>query len=132
MVGIGSLLALLSGIYLFVRLRTGQLPTSRWFYRAVVAAGPLAVIALIAGWVTTEVGRQPWVVYGFMRTSEAVTGTTGIPVGYAMLVGIYAALIGAVAWMLVRLSRVPLELRGEATPRARNTAEQSLEVRRAG
>jgi cytochrome d ubiquinol oxidase subunit I len=110
MVGIGSLLALLSGSYLFVRLRTGRLPTSRWFYRAVVAAGPLALVALIAGWVTTEVGRQPWIVYGFMRTSEAVTGAGGIPIGYATLACVYLALASAVAWLLRRLARSPLEV----------------------
>ena len=47
----------------------------------VVAAGPLSVVALICGWVTTEVGRQPWVVYEIMRTEDAVTGASGIPVG---------------------------------------------------
>ena len=51
--------------------------------------GPLSVVALIAGWVTTEVGRQPWVVYGHMRTEDAVTGAGGIPLGYAALVLIY-------------------------------------------
>ena len=58
----------------YVRIRKRRLPESRWFYRAVLAAGPASVVALIAGWVTTEVGRQPWVVYQVMRTSEAVTG----------------------------------------------------------
>ena len=85
----------------------------RWFFRAVVAAGPLSVVALIAGWVTTEVGRQPWVVYEVMRTEEAVTGAGGIPVGYATLVVVYAALIVAVAWILRRLARVPLEIDDE-------------------
>src|ERR687897_646344 len=61
MVGIGFVLAGISAIYLFVWLRRRWLPQSAWFYRAVVAAGPLSVVALIAGWVTTEVGRQPWV-----------------------------------------------------------------------
>jgi len=113
MVGIGTLLALLSVVYLYVRFRRRRLPRSRWFYRAVVAAGPLSVLALIAGWVTTEVGRQPWVVYGVMRTSEAVTGAQGIPIGYATLVVVYIGLAGAVAWLLRRFSRVPLEADGE-------------------
>ena len=47
--------------------------------------GRPAVVALIAGWVTTEVERQPWVVYGHMRTEAAVTGASGIPVGYTSL-----------------------------------------------
>src|SRR5262249_4118975 len=70
MVGIGTALALLAAVYAYVRLRKRRLPESRWFYRAVVVAGPASVVALIAGWVTTEVGRQPWVVYGVMRTAE--------------------------------------------------------------
>jgi cytochrome bd ubiquinol oxidase subunit I len=110
MVGIGLSLALLATLYLAVWLRRRELPRSRWFYRAVVAAGPLSVVALIAGWVTTEVGRQPWVVYEVMRTSEAVTGAGGIPVGYATLALVYAGLGLAVLWILRRLGRTPLEL----------------------
>jgi len=109
MVGIGVLLALISLVYLYVRLRRHRLPRSSWFYRAVVVAGPLSVVALIAGWITTEVGRQPWIVYGVMRTSEAVTGASGIPVGYATLVTVYIGLAAGVGWLLHRFSRVPLE-----------------------
>jgi cytochrome bd ubiquinol oxidase subunit I len=110
MVGIGLALAGVSLVYLFVWLRWRRLPRSTWFYRAVVAAGPLSVVALVAGWVTTEVGRQPWVVYGHMRTEEAITGADGIPVGYASLVLVYAGLIAAVAWILRRLARAPVEV----------------------
>jgi cytochrome bd ubiquinol oxidase subunit I len=60
--------------------------------------------------VTTEVGRQPWVVYRVMRTSQAVTGAAGIPVGYGTLVLVYGLLVAAVAWILWRLARKPLEL----------------------
>src|SRR5439155_14713322 len=118
MVGVGTLLALIGVGYLYVRFRKRRLPASRWFYRAVVAAGPLSVVALIAGWVTTEVGRQPWVVYGFMRTSEAVTGARGIPIGYGTLVAVYLGLGGAVAWLLRRFSRAPLDLPSATTPAA--------------
>lgn len=110
MVGIGTLLVLLGLVYLTVRVRRRRLPRSVWFYRALVAAGPLSVVALIAGWVTTEVGRQPWVVYHVMRTSQAVTGAGGIPVGYGTLAAVYALLLAAVAWILRRLARRPLEL----------------------
>jgi cytochrome d ubiquinol oxidase subunit I len=110
MVGIGTLLALLGVVYLYVRLRLKRLPRSRWFYRAVVLAGPLSVMALIAGWITTEVGRQPWIVYGVMRTSQAVTGARGIPVGYGTLIVVYLGVAGGVAWLLRRFSRVPLEV----------------------
>jgi cytochrome bd ubiquinol oxidase subunit I len=82
----------------------------------VVAAGPLAVVALVCGWVTTEVGRQPWVVYHVMRTSQAVTGAGGIPVGYATLFAVYVALALAVAWILTRLARTPLDLAAQPPP----------------
>ncbi|MFL5937157.1 MAG: cytochrome ubiquinol oxidase subunit I [Gaiellaceae bacterium] len=110
MVGIGTLLALLALVYLAVRIRKRRLPRSTWFYRALVLAGPLSVVALISGWVTTEVGRQPWVVYRVMRTSQAVTGAGGIPVGYGTLIVVYVLLIAALAWILCRLARKPLEL----------------------
>jgi cytochrome d ubiquinol oxidase subunit I len=109
MVGIGTLLFALAVVFVYIRVRRRRLPDSPWFYRAVVLAGPLSVVALIAGWVTTEVGRQPWIVYHVMRTSQAVTGAGGIPVGYVTLAAVYLALAIAVAWVLVRLSRVPME-----------------------
>jgi cytochrome d ubiquinol oxidase subunit I len=112
MVGIGTLLALIGAAFLFVRVRRKRLPESSWFYRALVIAGPLSVVALICGWVTTEVGRQPWIVYEVMRTSEAVTGAGGIPVGYATLALVYLGVGIAVAWILRRLARAPLELPG--------------------
>ncbi|HEY8626658.1 MAG TPA: cytochrome ubiquinol oxidase subunit I [Solirubrobacteraceae bacterium] len=108
MVGIGTMLALLGVVYVVVRIRRKRLPESRWFYRAVVLAGPLSLVALIAGWVTTEVGRQPWVVYRVMPTADAVTGAGGIPIGYGTLLVVYIALAFAVAWILRRLARKPL------------------------
>jgi cytochrome d ubiquinol oxidase subunit I len=110
MVAIGTLLALLGIAYLVVRVRRRRLPQSTWFYRALALAGPLSVVALISGWVVTEVGRQPWVVYRVMLTSQAVTGAGGIPVGYATLALVYACVAVAVVWILRRLARAPLEL----------------------
>lgn len=108
MVGIGTLLALLGAWLAVCRVRLGRLPESPWFFRAVVLAGPLSVVALIAGWVTTEVGRQPWVAYGYMRTAAAVTGAGGIPVGYAALAMLYVLVACGVVWILRRLAAAPL------------------------
>ncbi len=116
MVGIGTLLALLGVIYLAVRIRRRRLPDGRWFYAAVALAGPLATVALIAGWVTTEVGRQPWVVYRVMPTADAVTGAGGIPIGYGTLVVAYLAVAGGVVWILRRLARMPLDSEGSDAP----------------
>jgi cytochrome d ubiquinol oxidase subunit I len=108
MVGIGTLLGALGALVLFVRVRRRRLPEWRWFYWALAAAGPLAVVALICGWVTTEVGRQPWVVYRVMRTSQSVTNAGGIPVGYATLCVVYIAVGIGVIWILRRLARAPM------------------------
>jgi cytochrome d ubiquinol oxidase subunit I len=116
MVGIGTFLALLGVVYVGTWIRRRRLPESTWFYRALVVAGPLSVVALIAGWVVTEVGRQPWVVYRVMPTAAAVTGAEGIPVGYAALGATYIVVACGLAWVLRRLARRPLELPGEASP----------------
>lgn len=116
MVGIGTLMALLGIVYLVIRIRRRRLPDSPWFYRAVALAGPLSVVALICGWIVTEVGRQPWVVYRVMLTSEAVTGAGGLPVGYGTLVAVYIGVAAAVWWILRRLARSPLELPATSTP----------------
>jgi cytochrome d ubiquinol oxidase subunit I len=107
MAAVGTGLALLGLLFVLTWLRHRRLPRSRWFYRAVIVAGPAALVALIAGWVATEVGRQPWIVYGVMRTSEAVTKSDGLEVGFAFLVVVYVALAAAVAWLLRRLAAQP-------------------------
>ncbi|HET6448344.1 MAG TPA: cytochrome ubiquinol oxidase subunit I [Conexibacter sp.] len=125
MVGIGTLLAAVGALVLWVRWRRRRLPQSRWFYRALVLCAPLSLVALICGWVVTEVGRQPWIVYGTMRTEQAVTGADGIPVGYATLALVYLGLIGAVWWILRRLSRVPLGGSGDPQPTGAAAGESS-------
>ncbi len=108
MVGIGTLLAALGALVLYRRVRRRALPEWRWFYFGLAAAGPLSVVALICGWIVTEVGRQPWVVYRVMPTSQAVTNAGGIPVGYATLWIVYLAVGAGVVWILRRLARAPL------------------------
>jgi len=113
MVGIGTLLGLLAVLFLFVWIRRKRLPESTWFYRALVLAAPLSVVELIAGWVVTEVGRQPWVVYHVMPTAAAVTGAHGIPVGYGALAAAYLIVACGLLWVLRRLARAPLDLPAE-------------------
>ncbi len=109
MAGIGTFLALLGVVFIWTWYRKRRLPKSPWFFRAVMAAGPLAFVALIAGWITTEVGRQPWIVYQVMRTEEAVTQADGLEVGYVVLVLVYLGVGAAVVWLLRRLARKPPE-----------------------
>jgi cytochrome bd ubiquinol oxidase subunit I len=105
MVGIGTLLALLGAVVVATWFRHGRLPRGRWVPPAVMAAGPLALVALLAGWVTTEVGRQPWIVYGVMRTEDAVTNAGGVGVTFALVLALYAVLGAALVVTLRAMSR---------------------------
>ena len=97
MVGIGVLLMLAALLYWAARWRGHELLGNRWFLRFVVLAGPLSVVALEAGWVATEVGRQPWVVYDVMRTAEAAGENPGLWWMLGASVVLYTGLtIGAV------------------------------------
>jgi cytochrome d ubiquinol oxidase subunit I len=97
MVGLGLSLAALGAIY-WLAVRGGRdLLASRRFLRMAVLAGPASVAALELGWITTEVGRQPWVVYQLMRVEDAVTHASGVWISLAALVVVYAAMtVGAV------------------------------------
>lgn len=100
MVGIGTLLALSVVVFWLFRWRRRDLLESRWFLRFAVLSGPLAIVALEAGWIATEVGRQPWVVWQVLRTTDAVGDSpwiwwslTGTVVVYAgMTVGAFVVL----------------------------------------
>jgi cytochrome bd ubiquinol oxidase subunit I len=106
---IGTGFALLTAIFLLTWWRKGRLPRGKWFYRAIVVAGPAAVIAMICGWITTEVGRQPWVVYEVMRTENAVTDAAGIPIAFFALLAVYLGLVATVVWLMRRLASRPPE-----------------------
>ena len=108
MVGIGTALMMLGLVFAYVRIRKKRLPESRWFYRAVVVAGPASLVALVAGWVVTEVGRQPWVVYEVMRTSEAVTAGGGVRIAFATLIVVYGGARGRRSLGAPAPARAPL------------------------
>jgi cytochrome d ubiquinol oxidase subunit I len=80
-------------------------PTSRWFLRAVAVSGVAATMAMEFGWITTEVGRQPWIVYGVMRVANAVNPEPGIQYGFYAVVGIYAVLTVVLIGVLRRMTR---------------------------
>jgi cytochrome d ubiquinol oxidase subunit I len=107
MVGIGTGLALLGALFAVTWWRKRRLPRSKWFYRAVMLAGPASLVALICGWITTEVGRQPWIVYETMRVSDAVTASDGLEVGFVALVVVYAGVAVGLFWLIRRLTAAP-------------------------
>src|SRR5712672_2386727 len=102
MVGSGMLMLALTlwadGLWLKHRI----LPQNKWLLRGLVAAGPLGFLAIETGWVVTEVGRQPWIIYGVMRTSEAVTPMPGLVVPFVIFTAVYIFLALIVALLLRR------------------------------
>jgi cytochrome bd ubiquinol oxidase subunit I len=75
---------------------------STWFLRALVAASPLGFLAIEAGWAVTEIGRQPWIVYGVMRTADAVTPMPGLIVPFIAFTLLYIFLAVITVWLLLR------------------------------
>jgi cytochrome bd ubiquinol oxidase subunit I len=100
MVGAGFAMASLAlwAVWLLSRQRT--IYDSVWFLRALVAATPLGVTAVEAGWTVTEVGRQPWVIYGVMRTADAVTPMPGLAIPFIFCTILYLFLAVTVAYLL--------------------------------
>lgn len=111
MAGIGTMLALLAVWYFACWWRFGRLPRTRWFFRAVIVAGGLSLVALETGWIVTEVGRQPWIAYGVMRVSDAVTHASGISYLFFAALAIYAGLLTMAVWLLRRLARTAEHLK---------------------
>jgi cytochrome d ubiquinol oxidase subunit I len=105
MIGIGLFLLAVSAWMGVALLSKKKLPGGRLFLWSVVIAGPLAAIGLEAGWIVTEVGRQPWIVQGVMRTRDAVTDAPGIGWSLAASIAIYAILIAGTLVALRHLAR---------------------------
>jgi len=101
MVGIGFALLALAAWFAVVWYRRRELPGTPWFLRTAALSGVASVIALEAGWVVTEVGRQPWIVSGYMRTEDAVTPAEGIWWVFGLTMAIYLAL-GVIAGFILR------------------------------
>ena len=109
MVGIGTFLAVLAVWFAISWWRRRDIPQSRWFLRAGAASGVLAVIALECGWMVTEIGRQPWIVSGYLRTEDAVTNAQGIWWAFALTMLIYIGLALVTVYVLRGLASRPDE-----------------------
>ncbi|MDO6759139.1 cytochrome ubiquinol oxidase subunit I [Tamlana sp. 2_MG-2023] len=101
MVGIGTLL-LLVGLLFFISLRKISWWQNRKFWLLFTLLAPMGFIALEAGWIVTEVGRQPWIIHNIMRTKDAVTPMPGMIYSFYMYMGLYSILSIAVTWLMMR------------------------------
>jgi cytochrome d ubiquinol oxidase subunit I len=108
MVGIGLAILVLGLFSLAARLR-GRLYDWRLLHRLALLLGPMGFVAVIAGWVTTEVGRQPFTIYGLLRTADSVSPLAAPAVGASLVafVIVYFAVFGAGVWYILRLMAKP-------------------------
>ena len=101
--GVAMMLVALWAAWRYLRGRRKQTwLDSKWFLRVLVIAAPLGFVAIETGWVVTEVGRQPWIIYGVMRTSEAVTPMPGLVVPFVTFTVLYFFLAAITVWLLFR------------------------------
>ena len=104
MVGLGLAMFGL-GIWSLIARATGTLYSARWLHRAGVLMGPAGFVAVIAGWITTEVGRQPYTVFGLLRTADSASPLAAPAVGASLVafVIVYFAVFGTGTWYILRL-----------------------------
>ena len=125
MVGIGSLLALISLVFFINLFRKKSFLEKTWLLKLFVFAIPLGYIALEAGWVVTEVGRQPWIIYGIMRTRDAVTPMPGIAYSFYIFSAIYVSLSIVVTFLLYRqIKMVPVLYDENSASQKRSAAKE--------
>jgi cytochrome d ubiquinol oxidase subunit I len=105
MVAMGVFLLLLAAWFAVTWWRRRDLPRSPWFLRLAAIAGLAAAVAVEAGWIVTEVGRQPWVVYEKLRTSDAVNPAPGLWIGFVVVCAVYAVLTVATVYVMRALTR---------------------------
>lgn len=102
MVGLGMLMLLLALIYFIALWKRRAWLTSRWLLQLFIWATPLGFIAIEAGWMVTEIGRQPWIINGVMRTADAVTPMPGIVYSFYLFTAVYISLSCIVIFLLYR------------------------------
>ncbi|WP_256012792.1 cytochrome ubiquinol oxidase subunit I [Desertivirga xinjiangensis] len=102
MVGLGMIMMVLAILYFIALWKKKHWQNSKWLLKFFVAATPMGFIAVEAGWTVTEVGRQPWIIHGVMRTADAVTPMPGIAYSFYLFTAVYVSLAAIVIFMLYR------------------------------
>jgi cytochrome bd ubiquinol oxidase subunit I len=100
MVGLGTTLSLVALLGAFLTWKRRPLSAHRWFLKLLVLCGPLGFIALEAGWFVTELGRQPWIVFGILKTRDAVTEVPNLEIPFLLVSALYCVLGIIVSWLL--------------------------------
>ena len=129
MVLFGSFMLLVAAVFwiLFIALR-GRMPEYGWLLWAIIVCGPMGFLAVIFGWMVTEIGRQPWVIYNYLLTSAAVTPAPYMNITFTIFTILYIVMAIILVVLLVRLARVPLPKRDWEVVTALDPAEESAVV----
>lgn len=120
MVGLGMAMVLIGILYFIALWKKKSWLTSRWLLKLFIAATPLGFIALEAGWTVTEVGRQPWIIRGVMRTADAVTPMPGIAYSFYLFTAVYISLSVIVCLLLYRQITMVGKLYDSASDQPKN------------
>lgn len=125
MVGSGFFVLLIAALFWFAFWRSKRaVPEIKPLLWGIVLSGPLSFLAIELGWMVTEIGRQPWVIYGFLRTKDAVTTAPWLNISFLVFSLIYVLLAAALVWLLLRVARSPL-------PKV-ESVEQAQELQKVG
>jgi len=106
MIGLGVVMMLIAFIYFIALWKKKHWLKTKWLLKLFVIATPMGFIAVEAGWTVTEVGRQPWIIHGVMRTADAVTPMPGIIYSFYIFTAVYISLAFVVSFMLYRQIRM--------------------------
>ncbi|QHS56629.1 cytochrome ubiquinol oxidase subunit I [Mucilaginibacter sp. 14171R-50] len=117
MVGLGMLMMALGVLYLVALLKKRSWFDKRWFLKLFIAATPIGFIAVEAGWTVTEVGRQPWIIQGVMRTADAVTPMPGVAYSFYLFTAVYFTLSIVVIFLLYRQIKMVPVIYDKDTPK---------------
>jgi cytochrome bd ubiquinol oxidase subunit I len=126
MVIFGMFMTLVAVVFwlLFI-VRRGRMPEYGWLLWGIILCGPMAFIAVVCGWIVTELGRQPWVIYNFLLTSAAVTPAPYLNITFTVFTIIYILMAIILVVLLLRLARQPMPKMEWAEVTAVNPAEPS-------
>jgi cytochrome d ubiquinol oxidase subunit I len=102
MVACGSILALAGILYLVFSYKWRHILFKKWWLTFIALTTPLGFIAVEAGWTVTEVGRQPWIIFGVMRTKDAVSVMPGLQYSFFLITGVYLLLTFILVWLMKR------------------------------
>ena len=126
MVLFGTFMMLVAFVFwILFFVRRGKIPEYGWMLWGIILCGPMAFLAVEFGWVVTEEGRQPWVIYNYLRTSDAVTTAPYLNFTFGVFTIIYILMSIILIVLLLRLARQPLPKMEWAAVTAVNPAEPS-------